>query len=179
MSSRRSSSDAFRPGISVRANAVTAILVHPTHAAAIPGAPTTTLLFLPLDDRAFRHQQKSGNRRRILEGHPRDLGRIDDSRLHEILVRVSECVVAERIVLRATNLLDDDRALAPRVLHDQADRLLDGATNDLDADLFVRIAKLQRLQYPLRAQEGDAPTGDNTFLDSGAGRVQSVLAPSL
>ncbi len=79
----------------------------------------------------------------------------------------------------ATHLLDDDRAFAARVLHDHADRLLDRATDDVDADLLVGVLELEVLERLLRADERDAAAGDDALFDRRARRVQRVLDASL
>src|SRR5215204_5897863 len=106
-------------------------LVHPAHATAARRS-RSRLVFLLLDDDGFRREEKSGDRRRVLQRRARHLRRVDDARAHEVFIRVRERVVAEVLVLRATDLLDDDRAFTARVLHDHAERLLDGATHDVD-----------------------------------------------
>ena len=55
----------------------------------------------------------------------------------QVLVRVGQRVVAEVLVLRLAHLLDDDRAFAARVLRRSCGRLLERATDDVDADLLV------------------------------------------
>src|SRR5262249_40430840 len=97
----------------------------------------------------------------------------------EVLVRVGERIVAERVVLRAANLLDDDRAFTTRVLHDHADRFLDRAADDVDADLLVGFAELEGLERALRANERHAAARDDAFLGRGAGRVKRVLDTGL
>src|SRR5437764_11189290 len=151
-------------------------LVHPAHAtAAASGRRVTRLLLLLLDDDRFRREKERGDRRGVLERRARHLRRVDDTRLDEILVRVREGVVAELVVLAGAHLLEDDGALTTRVLHDHAERLLDGATDDVDADLLVGLVELEALQRLLRADERDAAAGDDPFLDSRSRRVQRVF----
>src|SRR5438105_7544613 len=126
-------------------------LVHPAHTAAARRSGSR-LIFLLLDDDRFCRQEESGDRRRVLERRARHLSGVDDARLNEVLVRVREGVVAEGIILRATYLLDHERAFSAGVLHDHADRLLERAADDLDADLLVGIGQLYALECTLRAK---------------------------
>src|SRR6185437_12898361 len=84
----------------------------------------------------------------------------------------------EVLVLRRTNLLDDDRAFTARVVHDHADRLLDGALDDVHADLLV-FGELDALQRNLRAHERDAAARDDALFDRRARRVQRVFHAGL
>src|SRR5262245_11216974 len=84
-----------------------ALLVHPTHATARRGRGSGFLLLL-LDDEGFRREEERGDRRGVLERRAGHLRRVDDAREDEVLVRVGERVVAEVLVLRGADLLDDD-----------------------------------------------------------------------
>src|SRR2546423_128612 len=126
-------------------------LVHAAHTAAARRSGSR-LVFLLLDDDRFCRQEESGDRRRVLECRARHLSGVDDARLNEVLVRVREGVVAEGIILRATYLLDHERAFSAGVLHDHTDRLLERAAHDLDADLLVGIGQLYALECTLRAK---------------------------
>src|SRR5262249_14392352 len=152
--------------------------VHAAHAAATRRG-RCRLLFLLLHDQRFGREEQAGDGRRVLQRRTGDLGRIDDARLYEVLVRVGERVVAKRVVLGATDLLDDDGAFGARVLDDHADRLFDRAADDLDADLLVGLTQLERLEHPLRADERHAAAGDDPLFHRGASRVQRVLDAGL
>src|SRR5688500_13173587 len=155
-------------------------LVHPAHAAARSAATTTSALLLPpLDDDRFRREQEAGDRRGVLERRARHLRRVDDARLHQVLVGVGQGVVTEGIALRGANLLDDDRAFTAGVRDDDADRLLDRATDDLDADLLVGILELEAFERALGADQGDNTAGDDSLYDRGARGVQRILDASL
>src|SRR6476659_8471701 len=73
-------------------------LVHPAHASTRAGQ--RRLLILPLDHHAFGGKQQSRDRRGVLKRGTGDLGRVDDTRLHQVFVRVGERVVAEVPFLR-------------------------------------------------------------------------------
>src|SRR3569833_172106 len=152
-------------------------LVHAAHAAARRTAGSR-LVFLLLDDERFRREEEAGDRRRVLQRRAGHLGRVDDAGLDQVLVRVGERVVTERVILRRTDLLDDDGAFTTGVLHDHADRLFDGAANDVDANLLVGI-QLDRLERALRTDERDAAARDDALFDRGTRGVQRVFDASL
>src|SRR5512140_2631266 len=155
-------------------------LVHAAHAAAARAAGRSTrLLLLLLDDDRFRREKQAGDRRRILQRGAGHLRGIDHARGDEILVVVREGVVAELVILRGANLLEDDRAFATRVLDDHAEGLLDRLANDVDADLLLAVVELERLERLLRANECNTAAGDDAFLDRSARGVQRVFDPSL
>src|SRR5713226_7201325 len=72
-------------------------------------------------------------------------------------------------------LADDDRAVAAGVLDDLANRRMERAADDVDADLLVVIRRLQPLERLGRVEERDAAAGDDAFLDRGARRVHRVV----
>src|SRR5436190_16787886 len=150
-------------------------LVHPAHAAATARRRVARFLLLLLDDDRFRREEERGDRRGVLERRARHLRGVDDTRLDQILVRVREGVVAELVVLARAHLLEDDGAFAARVLHDHAERLLDRATDDVDADLLVGFLELEALERLLGADEGDAAAGDDALLDRRTGGVERIL----
>ena len=63
----------------------------------------------------------------------------------------------------------------PGILRNLAGWRLDGAAHDVHANLLVGLLQLDLLQGPGRNEKGRAATGDDTFLDCGTGRVESVL----
>ena len=136
-------------------------------------------MFLLLDDQRFGREEEAGDRRCVLQCGPGDLRRVDDAGLHEVLVRVREGVVAERVRLGGLHLLDDDGTFTTGVLDDHADRLFDGATDDRDTDVLFRILELEVHQRPLGADEGDTAAGHDAFLDCRARGVQCVFDTGL
>src|SRR5205085_5491016 len=80
--------------------------------------------------------------------------------------------------LGLTDLLDHDRAFDTRVEADGADGLLEGAADDVDADLLVAVA-LELAEHDLRAQQRDAAARNDALFDGRAGRVQRVLDAGL
>src|SRR6185437_15559068 len=62
-----------------------------------------------------------------------------------------------------------------RVLHDHADRLFDGATDDVDADLLFSFAELERLERALRTNERNTAARDDALFSGRAGRMQRIF----
>src|SRR5215207_10121782 len=159
--------------------AETSCSVHPAHAAAAARRRVAGFLLLLLHDDRFRREEERGDRRGVLQRRAGHLRRVDDARLDQILVDVRQGVVAELVVLARAHLLEDDRALATRVLHDHAERLLDRATDDLHADLLVAVRQLDLVERALRAHERHAAARDDALLDRRARGVQRVLDAGL
>ena len=67
------------------------------------------------------------------------LGGVDDAALEEVLILLGAGVIAV-IGLAVLHLVDDDAAFKAGVLDNHAQRLLDGAADDLDAELLVLVA---------------------------------------
>src|SRR5262249_37306389 len=87
-------------------------------------------------------------------------------------------VEAARGDLLRLDLLDDHAALEAGILHDVPDGLLERALHDVGADLLVAL-ELERLDARRRAEERNAATGHDAFLDCGAGGVEGILDASL
>src|SRR6266567_1929472 len=164
--------------VSVRVTTSLSYLVHPAHAAAARHRGHLAVLLL-LHHHALGGEEQSRDGRGVLQRRARDLGRVDDAGRDQILVLVGLGVVAEVELGRLLHLAHDDRALGPRVLHDDPDRLLERAADDLDAGLLVGIAAPDLLEGLPAPQERDAAARHDALLDRGAGRVQRVLDPGL
>src|SRR5580658_10563525 len=143
------------------------------HAAARGMGGSRILLLGELRDHALGREQQTGDRGRVLEGRARDLGRVDDARLDEVLVLVGRDVVAE-VALAGEDLADDNRALDARVRAEHPDRVLDGPAHDLGADLLVAL-EAEGVDGLRRAEERDAAAGDDALLDGRTGRMECVL----
>src|SRR5262249_24921014 len=111
--------------------------VHPAHAAAGTGRG---LLFLLLDlgDEGLGGEHETGARGGVGEGRFGALGRVDAARLDQVLHLAGRRVVALGAVL-GDELTNDHRALLTRVVDDLTRGLLEGATDDVDADLDVAV----------------------------------------
>src|SRR4051812_13331044 len=154
-------------------------LVHAAHATTAGATSRRRLVFLLLHDQRFGREQQARDGRGVLERGARDLGRVDDAGLDQVLVGLGQRVVAERVFLRAADLLDHQRRLAAGVLDDHADRLLERALDDLDAHLLIGFLELEALERPLSAEQRDTTTGDDALFDGGTRGVQRVFDAGL
>ena len=118
---------------------------------------------------------RPGDRRRILQGAAHHLGRVDDALGDQVAVGAGLGVVAPGVVGVLHDLADDDRAVLTGVAGDLPRRSLQGAANDVDADLLVLVLDVEAVERLEAAQEGDAAAGQDAFLDGGARRVQRVV----
>ena len=112
------------------------------------------LLLLDLRDHHLGRQHEARDGRGVLERRLRHLGRVDDPRLEQVLHLLGGRVEADVAAL-LLELLEDDRALDPRVRDDLAGGLLERALDDAHADLDV-AGLLELLDRVLRAEERHA-----------------------
>src|SRR6266508_3238443 len=136
------------------------------------------LLLGQVRDQGLRGQQQGSDRRRVLQRDALDLRRVDDAGLDHVHVLQALGVEAARGDLLGLDLLDDDAALEPGVLHDLPDRLFERAAHDQRANLLVAL-DLQAVDLGGRPQQGDAAARHDAFLYRRAGRVQRVLHAGL
>src|SRR5690606_29204884 len=131
------------------------------------------LLFRLLRHHRLGGEHQPGDGRGVLQRRTHDLDRIDDALGDEVGVLAGGRVEAV-VALAFTHLVHDDRALFAGVLDDLAERLFDGAPDDVHADLLLGV-DLQLLERLLRAQERHAAAGDDALFDRSAGRVQRIF----
>src|SRR5207253_6247559 len=112
--------------------------VHPAHATAA-GHRGHLLLLLLLHHHALGGEEQSRDGRGVLQRRAGDLGRVDHAGQDQILELAGLGVVAVVELGRLLHLPHDDGALGARVLHDDPDRLLERAADDLHAGLLVVI----------------------------------------
>src|SRR5271157_837333 len=153
-------------------------LVHPSHAAAAVRHCRFLLLFRKLGYQGFGGQHQGRDGACVLQCRPRDLGRIDDAGLHQVLELIGLRVVAEVLVFRLANSAHNNRALFARVDNDLAQRLFERAAHDVGADPLVAF-QVQRLDGVAAAQQRHAAAGNDAFLHRGAGGVHRVLDAGL
>src|SRR5206468_8175271 len=80
-------------------------------------------------------------------------------------------------LLGRADLVDDDRALEPRVRRELAERLLERAQDDLRARLLVALERVEHVVADRlrRVDERDAAARHLTLLEGSPGRLQRVL----
>ena len=108
---------------------------------AVAGVATAAgglLVLRALRNEALGGEHQRCNRGSVLEGGADHLDGVDDAHLEEVAVLVRSGVVAE-VVFAFFDLVDDDRAFETGVADDLAEGLLDGAADDVDAELLLVI----------------------------------------
>ena len=130
--------------------------------------------FLDVAEDALGGEEHAGDRGGVLQGHTGHLGGVDDAALEQVLVFLGAGIVAV-VTLAVLHLVDDDAAFQAGVLDNHAEGLLDGATDDLDAELLVLVLGLHGLELLGGADKSGAATGDDTLFDSCAGGVQGIV----
>src|SRR5438034_66511 len=101
------------------------------------------------------------------------------SSVYQIFLVVCLGVVAVVQLGGLLYLPDHDRRLGSRVLHDDPDRLLERAANDVHAGLLVVIGAPDLGKRLLAPQERHAAALHDALLDRSAGGLQRVLDPGL
>src|SRR5262249_17827744 len=91
------------------------------------------LLLRALGGEALRREHEARDRGCVLQRGTNDLHRVDDALTEQLTVLIGSRVVPE-VRLPLLDLVHDDRALEPGVRDDLAERLLDGALDDRDAE---------------------------------------------
>jgi hypothetical protein len=102
------------------------LVVHTAHATARHSRGSTVLL-RPFGHHGFRGDQKPGDRRRILQGRPNNLGRINDALADEVPVFTVLGIEAKAVLILLQDLADDDGAALACVNRDLASRPGEGS----------------------------------------------------
>src|SRR5208282_5515799 len=113
----------------------------------------------------------------VLQRAADDLGRIHDSRLHQILEFLARRIESERPLV-VIDLVNDHRAFPSGVGRDPPGRGFDRLFDDADADLFI-LTGAQLVEGARGANQRDTATGNHTLFDRRPGRVQGVFYPGL
>src|SRR6202050_3001900 len=145
---------------------------------AAAGTGRSGLLLRNLSDHGFGGQHQRSDRRSVLQGRTRYLGRIDDAGLHQVLILRGGSIEAKVRVVVDADLLDHNRAFVTGVADDLPHWLFTSAANDIDADLLVSV-ELQAFQSLGCAQQRHAAARNDAFFHSRAGSVQRVFHTSL
>ena len=128
--------------------------------------------------RHLRHDSLGGedvlrDRRRVLQREARDLGRVDDPGLHEILVDTGLDV--ETVALCASvDRVDDDGAFETRVVRELPNRLLERTRDDAGTGPLVALIGVE-LDRRDGVHERDAAAGDDPLLECRSSGLERVL----
>src|SRR5262245_5183239 len=134
-------------------------------------------LFRNFRDQCFGGEQQARDGRCVLQRAARDLGWIDDTGLHQVGVLLGGNIVTF-VAFALLDFLDNERAFRACVIGKLTRRLLNRATHDLDADLFVGLEVFHAIERFLRTQECHTATRDDAFLDRRTRGVQRVFDTS-
>src|SRR5215208_1286086 len=149
---------------------------HATHSAAASWHRRhRRLLLRRLGDHGLGGYQQAGDRSRVLQGRAHDLGRVDDALLNQVYIVFILRVEAEGLRLVLADLANHDRALHAGVFRDLTDRGFQRLQHDVDAGLHVGILVGDPTDRLLGAQQRDAATWHDAFLDCGASCIERIL----
>src|SRR3954452_17289479 len=145
---------------------------HVRHAAAHTGAG----LLRSLGHDCLGGEDVLRDRRRVLQGRPRDHRRVADPALQQVL-DLARVDVQTEAGLRTAHVRHRDRALEARVRGELAERLLERANDDLRARRLVAFERVEDvvLDRVRRVDERDAAARDLTLLECRACGLESVL----
>ncbi len=125
-------------------------------------------------NQTFCRQEQACDRRGVLQRGPRNFFWVDDSRFDEIGVLAGGDIIAF-IAFAPLHLLYDHGALHARVVGQGSGRVLQGAHDNLDADSFIFVLRRHSLDSRQAADECDATTDDDAFLDSCPSGMEGVF----
>src|SRR5215470_16352185 len=137
------------------------------------------LLLGNLGDQGLGCEHQRGDRSRVLQRRARHLRRVDDSGLDQVLELLRFGVEAHVVALLGLDAFDDHCAFVAGVLGDLAQRLLESALNDVDADLLVLVLELEAVERLRGADQRDAAARHDPLFDRRARGVHGVLDASL
>src|SRR5438874_7251343 len=151
------------------------LVIHSAHAAR--RHRRSFFLFRNLRDQCFGGEQQARDGRCVLQRAARDLGRIDDTGLHQVGVFVVGNVVAF-VAFALLDFLNNKRAFAARVVGKLTRRLFNRAADNRHADFLIAFKALDVVERFLRAKQRNTATWDDAFLNRRTRSVQRVFDPS-
>src|SRR5215470_8144537 len=126
----------------------------------------------------LRREQQARHRSGVLQRKTRDLGRIENA-LFEHVAELARRRVPAVSALAFLDAVQDHRSVLAGVVDDLAQRLLDRAGQDTDADVLVLVRGLELLESTLHADQRHAATRHHALFDRGTRGVQRVLDAGL
>src|SRR3977135_2582474 len=150
--------------------------IYAAHAAAARRhAAAAGVLLRQFGHHGFGGYQQSRHGGRVLDRRTHDLGRADAALGDQVDIFARLRVEAVGVLILLEDLADDDRAVLARIERDLARRSGEGLAHDFDAGLLVVILGADPLEAFTGAQQRDAATRQDAFLDRGAGRMHRVV----
>ena len=132
------------------------------------------LLLGQVGDEAFGGQHEAGDGGGVLQSGTGHLGGVHHTGNEEVLVLIGHNVVAHGGSFEVLHLLHDEGSFAAGVGHQLAEGSLHSAVHDGSASGFI-AGEVETAHGLLGADEGHTTAGNDTFLHSSTGGVQSVV----
>src|SRR5699024_2603561 len=108
-----------------------------THAAHV-GSSTALVVLGDVGDGGFRGQQQAGDGGCVLQRRAGDLGRVENTHFDHVTVLAGGGVVA-MIARLGAHFIDHHGRFGAAVVHDLAQRLFEGPTQDANAGFLVVV----------------------------------------
>src|SRR5579884_2720155 len=154
-------------------------LVHVAHAA-VSGSCRSSLRLGDLRNHGFGGEHQSGNGGRILQSSAGHLCRVNDACLHQVFIDTSPGVVAEVRVLVFADLAYDHSAFFASIANNLAQRLFNGAADDLGTDLLITFELRDQLLHVFHAaNQRHTATRNSAFFHGSTGCMRCVLNAGL
>src|SRR6266487_1849438 len=131
-----------------------------------------------LGDEAFGGQQQTCDRGGVLQRGAGDFFRVHHAGFDQVGIFARGNVIAV-VALAALDFFDDDRTFDASVIGQLSSREFDRALDDINADPFVVVGSLDRVNGLQTTDQRHSATRHDTFLNCGAGRVQCVFDAGL
>ena len=124
-----------------------------------------------LGDQRIGREQQGRHARRVLQGGPHHLRRVDDAGAHEVAVLTLVGVVAVVLALHLPDTVDHHRAVGAGILGDRGEGIPEGISHDRGPELLVPL-EVELLDRLLAVQQGHTATRHDAL---GEGRLHGTL----
>src|SRR6516164_3423855 len=151
--------------------------IHSAHAARRAGM-AVLLVLRSLGHHDLGREQQARHRSGVLQRKTGYLGRVQDALIEHVPELARGGVPAES-ALAFLDAVEHHRGVLAGVVDDLAQRLLDRAGEDADADRLVLVRGLELLESALHADQCHAASGNHALFDRGTRGVQRVLDAGL
>lgn len=149
--------------------------IHTTHAAHTTGHSWGRFIFWQIANSGFGRDKQTSNRSGILQGRANNLGRIDNAGCSQIFIFFSLSIETDFVIIAIDQLTGNNGTVETSILSDLTNRSLQGAANDIDTTLLIFIDAIQTFKRFRCIKECRTTTRNNTFLNSCAGSMQSII----
>src|SRR5713101_1102393 len=151
------------------------LVIHPAHAWTMAATAWGRFFLLRhFGDEALGGQEQTGDGCRVLQCGAGHFLRVHDAGFNEVFVFAGGDVVT-LVAFALLDFLHHERAFHAGIGGQCANRKLNGAHDDVHADLFVIVLEVQGFEGRQAADQGDPAAGNDAFFDRRARRMESVL----